>query len=309
MPAFRPLSIALLASAALIAAPVQASTVGFVVNSDDPSPRDFDSLYRVDLETGQSGKIGEVRSTDSSPPFADIEGLAFNTRLELFGIDDASKSLIRIDTRTGRATVLGNAEGNTGLQRNSNYDFGLAFDCQNVLYASSDSRRTLYRLDSATGNAVAVGGEGALGAPITDIAFRNNVLYGIGSEGSENLYRIDVSTGRAELVGPLGAGLRFNDGGLSVDSTGRLWGVADMTGSSTTAEPSVVFRINEVTGAATRISTTVAGVESLAITAPFCRAPEGNGIPAISTISLGGKLSLIALILLGLVWARPFRTL
>ena len=291
-------SIALLADGAVLAG------TGFVVNSDDPSPRDFDALHRVELENGQSVKAGDARSSPNSAPFADIEGLAMSAGGMLYGIDDASKTLLILSQSDGRATPVDGREGNTGLTRASNYDFGLTFDCNGSLFASSDSRRSLYRLNTSTGVATLIGSEGSLGAQITGLAARYDGVFGIGSSGDENLYSIDTLTGRATLVGALGAGLRFTDGGLDFDGAGQLWGVADMTGASINPEPSVVFKIDPSTGAATRASTTLSGVESLAITAPVCQAPVATAPPAIATLNgwglviLGLMLSLLSVVAL-----------
>jgi|CXWL01.1.fsa_nt_gi DNA-binding beta-propeller fold protein YncE len=279
---------------------------GYVVNSDDVSLHDFDALHQITLATGQVAKVGEVRAGDSEAPFADIEGLAFSPGGTLYGIDDATKTLVRIDPSSGRALPLNGAEGNTGLPRNVNLDFGLTFDCNGDLYASSDSKRSLYRLNQTTGAASVVGSEGSLGAPITALAAKGTNVYGMGSEGSENLYRIDTTTGRATLIGPLGSNLHFSDGGLEFDASGTLWGVADMSGSSVNPEPSIVFRINETTGAAERVATTISGVESLAIVPPVCT-PTGvdEPIPAVPVLDLSA-LALLALLiaLIGAVGLR-----
>ncbi len=299
--------IALLVLVAAFPAAAAYAGTGFIVNSDDPSVRDFDALHRLELINGQATKVGEVRVTATSAPYADVEGLAIDADGNLYGIDDASKTLLRIDQSTGVAVPVDGREGNTGLSRTSNFDFGLTFDCAGNLYASSDSRRSLYRLNVNTGAATLVGGEGALGAAITGLAARYDGVYGIGSSGDENLYRIDVDTGRSTLIGPLGGGLRFTDGGLDFDAGGVLWGVADMTGTSITPEPSVVFTIDPVTGAAQRITSTLPGVESLAVSKPICEVPTGPTLPpAIPTLGKPG-LALLSLLLalLGLVAIRP----
>lgn len=282
---------------------------GFVINSDDLGVRDFDSLHRVELSTGQAVKVGAVRANENSAPFADVEGLAMSREGNLYGIDDASKTLLRIDLQTGQAVAVDGREGNTGLPRTSNFDFGLTFDCSGNLYASSDSRRSLYRLDPTTGVATLVGSEGSLGAQVTGLAARYDGVYGIGSNGDENLYRIDTDSGRASLIGALGAALQFTDGGLDFDAAGQLWGVADMTGSTLNGEPSVLFGVDPATGAATRVTTTLTGVESLAIATPMCTAPEGvPPPPAIPALDRGGLALLGTLMaLLALVALRSAR--
>lgn len=298
-------SIALWCAALLAVSNAHAAS-GFMINSDDPSPRDYDALHRIELSNGAAAKVGDVRASENQAPYADVEGLAMNADGQLFGIDDASKTLLRVDSNTGRSTPVDGREGNTGLPRNSNFDFGLSFDCTGALYASSDSRRSLYRLDPATGAAVLVGSEGSLGAQITGLAARWDGLYGIGSNGDENLYKIDPQTGTATLIGSLGGGLRFADGGLDFDASGNLWAIADMTGGSVNAEPSLVLQIDPSTGVAERVGTTLSGVESLAISRPICEAPEGVvPPPAIPTLDRSGLLLLSAMVaLLGWVALR-----
>ena len=301
--------MASLVAAGLLVGVAAPAATGFVVNSDDLGVRDFDSLHRVELSTGQAIKVGAVRVNENAAPFADVEGLAMSREGNLYGIDDASKTLLRIDLQSGQAVAVDGREGNTGLPRTSNFDFGLTFDCGGKLFASSDSRRSLYRVDPGTGVATLVGSEGSLGAQITGLAARYDGVYGIGSSGDENLYRIDTDTGRANLIGALGAGLQFTDGGLDFDAAGQLWGVADMTGTSINGDPSVLFRIDPATGAATRVGTTLTGVESLAISMPICAAPEGEPLPpAIPTLDRGGLALLgVLMTLMALVALRPTR--
>lgn len=296
-----------LAAVGMLGGPVALAANGFVVNSDDVSVRDFDSLHRVDLATGQALKVGEVRVSESAAPYADVEGLAMSPDGVLYGIDDASKTLVSIDVQSGRAVPVNGREGNTGLPRTTNFDFGLSFDCSGNLFASSDSRRSLYQIDTVTGAATLIGSEGGLGAQISGLAGRLDGLYGIGSSGDENLYRIDTASGQATLVGPLGAGLQFTDAGLDFDAAGVLWGVADMTGASINGEPSVLFRIDPATGAATRTGATLIGVESLAIAEPMCSAESGEPVPPAIPALGGSGLTLLGalLALIALVALRP----
>lgn len=295
------LSLIILLCASAVSGAASASS-GYMINSDDPGTRDFDALHRLELGNGQSFKVGDVRASENQAPYADVEGLAMNADGLLYGIDDASKTLLRIDLLTGRASPVDGRDGNTGLPRNAVFDFGLTFDCAGALYASSDNRRSLYRLDPATGLATLVGSEGSLGAQITGLAARYDGIYGIGSDGDENLYRINASNGTASSVGPLGSGLRFTDGGLDFDANGELWGVADMTSGGSNV-PSVLFRIDPATGAAERAASTLAGVESLAIAKPTCDAPQGPTLPpAIPALNFGG-LALLGL-LFGVIGLR-----
>ena len=86
------------ASATLSAAPV-----GYSINSDSTTSEP-DSLYTIDLSNGQTIKnIGIVQL----PPLAtgrrmDVEGLAFAPDGTLYGIDDESLKLFRINPATAQ---------------------------------------------------------------------------------------------------------------------------------------------------------------------------------------------------------------
>ena len=68
------------------------------------------------------------------------------------------------------------------------------------------------------------------------------------------LYRVDRRTGRATLVGH-GLGITVNDGDLSFDTSGTLYGVASDNGPSGMLGLSKLFKINLTTGFATDIVT------------------------------------------------------
>jgi len=258
---------------AALAAPgwLCAQTIAFGANSDRRSNTGEDELLRINLESGASEALG----AGVGAAFGDIEALAFSSGNMLFGADDQTKTLLRFDVQSGSASPAGNGvRGNlalpAGLGPEFNFDFGMTFACDGALYLSSDGKRNLYRINTATGAALRVGGEGALGAQITGLAARGDRLYGLGASGDEGLWTIDTVTGRASLIGRLGAGLSVSDGDLAFDTQGRLWGVNDRSDMGQNGEPSQIFRIDPLTGAATLISQTAVGIESLAITPTVC---------------------------------------
>jgi hypothetical protein len=94
----------------------------------------------------------------------------------------------------------------------------------------------------------------------------------------------------------------YNEGGLAFDSDGNLWAITDrsLVGSGSSSQ---ILRIDENTGAATVVSSTIneIGFESLAITAPTDCVADGSAIadePAkIPTLSQSGRLLTILILL------------
>lgn len=293
--------MALLAVAAL----AQAAPYGYVVNSDSVAESGFDALYRVDLASGEATLVGPTG-------YADIEGLAFSPEGTLYGVDDATGTLVIIDTETGGARPVDNQPGNLGLER-AIYDFGLTFDAKGRLWLSSDTTGRIWRVDPQTGHARLV----VEGTPPTEqstghaksaenpgylsaLAACGPRVYGVGVTGDERLYRL-TDNRSLKRVGALQAGLRFTDAGTAFAPDGTLWGVG-----STRKEPSRIFKIDPTSGRATRVAETIVGVESLAIASPptACGQQQNaeQGATAVPTAS-PFTLALLGLLLAGTgVW-------
>jgi hypothetical protein len=95
---------------------------------------------------------------------------------------------------------------------------------------------------------------GSLSRHMDGLAFDNkNVLYGINesdvNSGIVSLWIIDPATAAITLVGPLGVGANENVAGLAFDSSGTLFAAIN-SGNST---PSLLYKVNKSTGAATLI--------------------------------------------------------
>jgi len=293
----RPWRVLAILAGLLSTAIAVANPIAYTVTSDS-NGADQAHLYQIDLATGAATDIGNTG-------FAGIEGLSFDSSGTLFGIDDFTRSLVTIDLGTGAASLVNGTLGNTGLPVAS-YDWGLSFACNGTLFATDDLAGSTYSLDPATGVATLL----TSGQPqITGLAARYDGLYSIGSNGDENLYRVDPTSGVATLIGPLGAGLNFNDGGLAADASGGLWGISDETQPAVGPgifDPSIVFTVNALTGAATIVNTTsLIGAESLAINAPGACSAVGMGIPGVPTLDSIGSLVLFVLLAgLGIVSLR-----
>lgn len=253
-------------------ATASAQPYGYIVNAADPAEDgSHDNLWRVDLATGFADNIGPVNLPTSANPQSDIEGLALRTSSQLYGVDDATDSLVIFALATGGAQPVRRPRDNLELNlQGGALDPGLAFDCDGNLLMSSATRRTLYRLNRQSGQASVIGGEGRLGVRIGDISVRGGEVYGIGIDGDEGLYRIDADNGQAELIGGLGVDLNLTNVGIDFDGSGNLWAVGHIVDGRGQPQPSRIFRVDRESGQASLGPTTRVGVKSLAIRPPRC---------------------------------------
>lgn len=288
----------------LFAISANGAPMAYSVNSDSGDMATEDSLYLIDLATGNDQRRGPLFTGIENR--RDTEGLAFAPDGVLWGIDDQSLTLFPIDIVTG-AINFQDEIPLTGIPSGGSNDFGMTFSCDGSLLITSVGTQTLYRLE-LDGSTETIGALGALGANISAIAAIGNPtrLYGLGngqfSNGdtdSPNLYSIDASTGVATLIGPLGAAASaYNQGGLTFDSNGDLWAITDRRIINNTIAdlPSQILLIDVDTGAASLVSSTSeVGFESLAITPPTACTPGTGGepddeFPRIPTLSMGGRL-------------------
>lgn len=211
----------------------------------------FDSLYRIDMGTGQATLVGPLG-------YIDVEGLAFAPNGELYGVADAgavppandqTDFLLRIDTATGAATAVGQmtALAGTGVGTFGELDYGLAFTCSGQLWLSSDTTGQLWEVNPANAQTRLVGNTGAA---ISGLAARGDTLYGLSIDGNESLYRINTTTAAASLVGPIGLPDRVFDAGLDFDAQGRLWATIDYLSPPTGIPPlrNDLARLDPMTG-------------------------------------------------------------
>lgn len=262
----------------------------YVVSSDGVDAATADRLYKISLSTGAPTMIGALGPTGGV--FEDVESLAFDASGNLFGIDDDTKTLVSINLLTGRASAVGGVQGNTRLAVGANnvQDPSIAFSCAGELYGAGRNSRSFYRVNTNTG-AFEVIGAATLEGGITDLAYAKGKMYGL---GDTSLYSINVNNGQSALVGPYGAGINFSEGGgLATDSTGQLWAIAERRNTQGQLQPSQFYRINSDTGAATLAgSTTVLGIESLAIGIPDCTS-QGQVLVSVPSLSTWGAVLLM----------------
>lgn len=295
-----------------IAAPAFAQPSGYIVNASDPTgDGSHDNLWRVDLSTGETTRIGPLNIPNASNPQSDVEGLALESDTFLYGVDDATDALLLIGIDTGNGQPLDRPNDNLRLSLGgSALDPGLSFDCSGRLLMSSATRRTLYRLNATTGQATIIGGEGSLGVQIGDIAVRGSNVYGIGIRGDEGLYRIDVEHGTATLVGRFGVEIALAGAGMDFDRSGNLWAVGHIVVDDE-PQPARILRIDPATGAATLGPTTKVGVKSLAITPTRCPSdpPPTGGEPDATAVPVDSPAALLALagLMLAFAWRMRHR--
>lgn len=319
---YKKLKFALLAVFALFASTANAGPMAFSVNSDSGNQDTEDSLYSIDLATGQHQRRG--RLTVGTQTRLDTEGLAFAADGTLWGLDDEALTLFPINTATGTIRVQDEVRL-SGFSAFGGNDFGMSFGCDNQLYVTSVITQTLYIVE-LDGSSQVVGSVGALGQNISGIASIGNPvrIYGLGNgqlangtTDSPNLFSIDPESGVATLIGPLGdAAGAYNQGGLSFDADGGLWAITDrrLINNTIADYPSQILKIDIATGAATLVSETIeVGFESLAIAPPTqcaLQPPPNNGgtaseFSAIPTLNASGRnLAILLIMLIGTIILR-----
>ncbi len=289
----------------LMAGAALAQPYGYSVNSrgNFPASNDVNALWRVNLADGTVERVSEQGLPTG---FFDLEALAINADQQLFGADDDSKTLVRVSMVTGVASAVGGQTINMGRALGTNMDFGMTFDCQNQAFVVSDVEQSLYRANTETGELTLVGNAGGLGAPITDLATFGDETFGIGvgldGQGNTvapNLYRVDLATATAELIGPLGdEASPYNNAGLSFDGEGVLWAMTDRRQVGGQDLASEILKIDPNTGRASRIATSIVGLESLAIAPPAaCGLSTSTQIPPGFPIPVNSIYALFLLVL------------
>jgi V8-like Glu-specific endopeptidase len=160
------------------------------------NPSGPDELYILSAETGAATLVGIINATPAVP---DVSGLAYDPNRDvLYGIDQGSGRLYRINFETAEATPIG-----IGLNPNVG---AIEFEAvSGILYGIEDDPQLgsrLIRIDTVTGIGIPVG---LLGAGFTDcdgLAYssEDRFLYTVNQSTSQVL-QIDPATGQATVVG------------------------------------------------------------------------------------------------------------
>lgn len=94
-----------------------------------------DNLITINTTTGSGSQVGRlIDAGDISIEFTNVQGLAYDSQAGiLFGVDVGKRQLIRINTASGRVTVVGNLDSPNiqGLAYNSDLNTLIGTDVQN----------------------------------------------------------------------------------------------------------------------------------------------------------------------------------
>lgn len=237
-----------------------ANPFGYTVN------RTNDTLYRLNLSTGDAEAVG------SGVGLGDVEALSFDPRTEvLYGLDDTTDSLIRIDTTSGIATQIGAFEKNVD-------EGGLAIsDTGQAVFSDEDGDTYFINLETA-----AIDFIGDSNVDTDNLAFRVTTLFGI-DRITDDLYRISLADATPTLVGNLGVDAPFQHG-LSYHRASDLLYYGDDNGDIYTVDPE--------TGAASLSATAPFALASLAIFSPPPPTPV-SGLPLLGVVLVAFLLSVL----------------
>jgi hypothetical protein len=143
----------------------------YAIGQFDTGNPDFNSLYTVDRETGQTTRIGStgvLDSSDASGASGFLMALAFAPNGKLYGVNSAS-TLFSIDIATGTATKV--VDLYTAPAARLVGVMGLAIDSRGIVYvADFVPASRVYTVDTATGVATPILNTGL--AFVHNIAFR-----------------------------------------------------------------------------------------------------------------------------------------
>ncbi|SDD40204.1 hypothetical protein [Aquimonas voraii] len=298
-----------LAFGLLLSAAAGAQPYGYASGTDPDSPGLRDALYRVDLATGATTRIGYVG-------FRDIDGLALHPDGSLYGAADGtaeaggtSDLLTRINAQTGAGSFMSHFAGlaGQGPGQGGQLDYGLAITCDGAVWLSSDTLGHLWRVDPATG---AVDRVVTAGPPLSGLAARGSQVFGVSVDPDTALYRYDTVSKELVRVGPIAVIDRVFDVGLDFDAEGRLWALLDYLvppdglprlaqNDLVEIDPDTALLLSSkpITGAGSGLNRVQ--LEGLAVAPPAC--PAGGTPPSVSPVSVSafygpGKL-LLALVL------------
>jgi Ca2+-binding RTX toxin-like protein len=164
-----------------------------VTGAQDPEAPS--SLIKINKATGKGKLIGdEIEGSNNGA--ADI---TFTNDGTLYGWSEDSDSLVRINTSTGAATVIGTGTGSFGS--------GLSADSNDTLFLTPEGDTgDLYTVDRDDGAVTSVETlDGTVDDAINSLAFdRKDNLFGtrkLVPETSRDLIRIDTTSGHVTSVG------------------------------------------------------------------------------------------------------------
>lgn len=239
----------------------------------------FNRLYRLDLSTGAATVVGTGFGVVGGAAVSDVKGLAFAPDGTLYAFADSPQALFRINTTTGRASLVGQFRENGQLfDLSNNLNATIVFTCSGKMLMSSRVQRKLWEVDPAT---AAVTSVGTVTPAIGGMSALGTDLYALGVAGSEGLFTINETSAASNRLSNGLASRSIVGGAIAFAPNGRLFAVFDLFPQRPTlAElaPASGEIISEVilTGPQLGAGNDDQVVRALAIGPPVC-APSGLG--------------------------------
>src|SRR5579883_221426 len=197
-------------------------------------------VYQVNLAARTVTPVGPSGSVAGGAILL-LNGLTFGTDGSLYAIASVVGSpplLVTLSRTLGKAAVVSQING---VPSEAAASLSLGFSCDGRLWMASSDSGNLWELTPGSGQTRAVG---SLGAKITGLAARGQVLYGIGGNGNANLYSIATDTGKATSIGPYGKTVA-NPVDAAFDGSGTLWSLvrnANDSGGNLPSQPNKIGR-------------------------------------------------------------------
>lgn len=247
---------------------------------------DYDQLYSIDPGTLRATLIGKA-GFNGAQAIGDLSGLTTAPDGTLYAASDTIKALVRLDPKTGRATVVGSfaiPTSESGRTATAPLDFGMAYGCSGKLWLSSTSTDTspgkLWQVNPDNGATTLVG---TLGHTISGLTIRGGKLLGAGArdDNAEGLYAIDTDSAAATLIGNYGDAIPYAASvSPGVNAQGDLMAAINYVpprSGNLVPDWSDLAQINPDNGAATIVGTLTGpdslrqiGIRGLTFGAPDC---------------------------------------
>jgi hypothetical protein len=315
VPVLSSLVLSLLLVAGASAAPF-AYVVGDLANTGPSSVVQTDTLFVVDLETGEAVTVGQVQSVDcpgsGGGVCSALGGISIDPSTgTLYAVSDVGDLLITIDTNTAQATVI-DVLSQAGTPFPSISGFGLTHDAAATLYFAASGGRRLSVVDPVTAfvSDIAAGGTAPNTQAIADAdATHLWAIRRLTGPGNYDLISIRKLTPGDAIpgdfitsIGAISPAAGGDNLGLDLAPDGTLWGVQP--------GPSVgggeLFQLNTTTAAMSSITEitvpatgqVVVRPSSLSILAP-------QAVPALNPARLVLLASILAAVAAWLLVRAP----
>jgi len=273
---------------------VDAANNVYVADTNNSTIRKISPAGAVTTIAGVTGGVGDTDSAGGTPTFSSPEGLAVDSKGNVY-VADANNNAIRRITPAGVVSTL--APGTLPLNRPQ----GVATDGADNLYVADSGNNVIQKITSAGAVSVFAGtaGPGSF-ADGTGAAARFNGPVGIAADSKGTVYVADTGNGIIRRISSAGVvttlagtagtigisdatgpAARFNAPiGIAVDASGNIY-VAD--GGNNTLRKIVIV-------ASAGVVTTLAGVPPVSGATDTATGPATFNIPVGATADSAGNL-------------------